>query len=288
MANFIVSKLLRIPIAIAVYGMEIKHRYPPLRQIELSMIFRHIDGLVAASKYAREQAEVLTLGKTKAQVVYPCCDRDRFDKAASEDGPSGNGNRQPLVFFSLCRHVRRKGLDKALLAFARVSREWPDCIYLIGGEGPDTPRLKKLAEELNLEGKVVFLGRLSEKEKEKRFADAFCFVMPSRELPDGDVEGFGIVYLEAAKYGVPSIGGDSGGVPEAVLHEETGLLASPPTHRKIAECMRQLLYDRDLRDTLGLNAQRRLAAELNIGIQAERLVAFFEELIALKGKKSAS
>ena len=138
-------------------------------------------------------------------------------------------------------------------------REFPEVKYRIIGEGPQQLELKSLAAELGLSASVEFQGRVSDEELRQAIADCTVFAMPSRELP-GDAEGFGIVFLEAAALGKPSIAGRSGGISDAVIHEETGLLVNPNDPADVAGAVLRLLKDPALASTLGANARRRVLA----------------------------
>ena len=112
--------------------------------------------------------------------------------------------------------------------------------YLVVGEGPDLPRLQRLAARLGLEDRVSFLGRRSVAEIVSLYNLADLFVLLTREEPP-DVEGFGLVFLEAAACGLPSLGGRSGGIPEAIVEGQTGWLVDPGDPRAIAAGVIDLL-----------------------------------------------
>jgi phosphatidylinositol alpha-1,6-mannosyltransferase len=172
----------------------------------------------------------------------------------SRSKPTG----RPLIL-TVGRLERRKGFDTVLRGLPEVLREFPEVKYRIIGEGPQQLELKSLAAELGLSASVEFQGRVSDEELRQAIADCTVFAMPSRELP-GDAEGFGIVFLEAAALGKPSIAGRSGGISDAVIHEETGLLVNPNDPADVAGAVLRLLKDPALASTLGANARRRVLA----------------------------
>lgn len=161
---------------------------------------------------------------------------------------------------SLCTLVQRKGIDIALHAFADVSRTHHDLRYVIAGEGPEAAALEAQARSLGVAPRVHFPGPVTDAMKQALMAECELFVMPNRRLAH-DMEGFGIVFLEAGWYGKAVIGGNNGGVPDAVEHGVTGLLvdtASGPGPTR--EAMERLLADREERERMGRAGRRRACA----------------------------
>jgi phosphatidyl-myo-inositol dimannoside synthase len=127
------------------------------------------------------------------------------------------------VVVCVSRLVRRKGQDTLLRAWPEVVRQIPDASLLIVGAGPYGQDLKNLAERTGLTASVHFTGPVPQAELPAHYAAGDVFSMPCRTRRGGlDVEGLGIVYLEASAAGLPVVGGDSGGAPDAILEGETG------------------------------------------------------------------
>jgi phosphatidylinositol alpha-1,6-mannosyltransferase len=137
------------------------------------------------------------------------------------------------ILLTVTRLHPYKGVDRMLEALPSILRSVPRVKYLVVGEGPDLPRLRALAARLGLEGRVRFLGRLPISEIVALYNLADLFVLLSREEPP-DVEGFGLVFLEAAACGLPSVGGRSGGIPDAVEEGRSGWLVDPSNTDEIA------------------------------------------------------
>ena len=131
---------------------------------------------------------------------------------------------------------RRKGHDRVIESMPAIIQSLPNAVYLIVGDGPERKRLEQLSSQLGMSEYVVFVGSVQGSGLLNEYYN-MCdqFIMISRELPKGDAEGFGIVYLEAASAGIPVIAGNSGGVGEAVLDGVTGLLVDPESTREIKE-----------------------------------------------------
>lgn len=145
--------------------------------------------------------------------------------------------------FSICRLGFRKGIDLAIEAFATISQEYPDLDFVVAGIGPELENLKATAARYGVNKRVHFVHDVDDETKHVFFAECELFIMPNRQRPD-DVEGFGIVFLEAALYAKPSIGGNNGGVPDAVEDGVTGLLVdTSDSPVPVVTALRRLLGD---------------------------------------------
>jgi glycosyltransferase involved in cell wall biosynthesis len=144
----------------------------------------------------------------------------------------------------------QKGLDVLLRAFERLSQR---CVLRVVGTGPHEPEYRRLAEELGLDSRVIFLGHCSPEEIRRQLKAAYTLVLPSR------AELFGIVLIEAMAMGVPVVASRVGGLPEVVAHEKTGLLAPPEDDQALARALHRILEERGLRDQLALRCPARAA-----------------------------
>lgn len=161
------------------------------------------------------------------------------------------------LLLSVGRLQRRKGHDLAIDAMARLKPLLPGLRYVIVGNGEERTRLEGLVARHDLGDRVAFAGAVPEAMLPQYFAASDVFVMPNRQ--DGaDIEGFGIVFLEAAASGRPSIGGNSGGVPEAVDHERTGLLVGGTDPVELAGAIERLARNPDERCAMGRAGRARV------------------------------
>jgi phosphatidylinositol alpha-1,6-mannosyltransferase len=185
------------------------------------------------------------------------------------------------VLLTIARLVPRKGIDSVLAALARVRSAVPDVVYLIAGDGPDRARLEQLARSARVDDAVRFVGPIADDELPLWYSLADVFVMPSRSEPP-DVEGFGIVFVEAAACERPVVAARAGGVPDAVADGVSGLLAEPGDDAGLARALIELLSDRARRADLGRRARERVLAELSWEVIADATYA------ALAGSSRAS
>ena len=220
------------------------------------------DAVVAVSNFTREALIELTqTASSKIEVIYNGVDLERFQ--VSSPNPkliARYGLAEKRVLLSVGRLVPRKGIDHTIEALPRLLQRHPDLHYLVVGDGPYRGQLQQRVAELGLGQCVTFTGPVEDNELREHYALCDLFVMPNRDMPDGDTEGFGLVFLEANACGKPVVGGRAGGAVEAVQDGVNGLLVDGQSSDSIAAAVERLLDDRGLYDHLrqcGLEIARR-------------------------------
>ncbi len=153
------------------------------------------------------------------------------------------GLKDCFIFVSVSRLVEKKGTDNAIRAFATVAARYPDSRLLVVGTGPFLPALQAVAEEVGVSALVIFAGVVMEEELVEHYQLGDVFVMPNRRMPDGDTEGFGLVFLEANACGLPAIAGNDGGSTEAIQDGVNGLVVDGRSVPAIAQAMLSLRED---------------------------------------------
>jgi glycosyltransferase involved in cell wall biosynthesis len=184
--------------------------------------------------------------------------------------------------FSLAYLRRRKGIDLGIEAFAAVASQFPELLYVIGGNGPEASSLMELAQARGVADRVRFAGSIDDATKAALFAECELFLLSNR-AERNDVEGFGIVFLEAGLFGKAVIGGDNGGVPEAVVHGRTGLLVDTRDAIELTAAVRTLLLDPARSAEMGRNGRQRALQDFS---WAQRGAAFVEQLDALADRRA--
>jgi phosphatidylinositol alpha-1,6-mannosyltransferase len=225
-------------------------RLPAWRAADFGEAARVIANSSATASLAAERLRLAAVPAVVNPSVGPPPSPDEIARGAEEMRRTLRLHDGPTVL-SVGRLVPRKGFDLALRSVASVSAEYPGLHYVIAGEGPEAGRLESLTRDLGLAGQVHFMGQVNERTKWAAYDACDVFVMPNRVLGGTDWEGFGIVFLEAALSGRPSIGGRTGGAGDAVVDEVTGLLVDPESPDELTGALRRLLRDGRLRDRLG-------------------------------------
>jgi phosphatidylinositol alpha-1,6-mannosyltransferase len=163
------------------------------------------------------------------------------------------------VILSVARLVHRKGIDTVIEALPGLAARFPDLMYLVVGDGPERVRLEALVRRLGLEARVRMLGRLAHDDLVACYNACDVFALPVRDEAE-DVEGFGLVFLEAGACGRPVVGSRAGGVVDAVVDGETGLLVAPDDPAALAEAIGRLFEDRELAARMGRAGRERVLA----------------------------
>lgn len=212
---------------------------------------RKIDHLTYLGEFtARALARIAP--KSKLVHIAPGIDTTNFtaQEASALRSELGIGDRPTIV--SVGRLVHRKGQDRLVAALPKIKAAVPNAALVFVGEGPHRKVIDRLVSKYGLASDVFFLGRVDYKELAKYFSIGDIFAMPSRSRLFGlEVEGLGIVYLEASATGLAVIGGDSGGAPDAIRDGQTGFVVSGNDLDAIAARAIELLQDRELRTSFG-------------------------------------
>ena len=232
-------------------------------------VLRRVDRFFPVSRYTGGVLEDQGVSPDRIRVVPNGVDPQRYRPVdgAAWRREQGIGD-EPLIL-TLCRLVRRKGIDTVLRALPEVAKAVPDVRYLVAGNGPDRERLDQVVREVDMYRRVKFLGRVEDVAACMSAADVFA--MPARSDPP-DVEGFGLVFLEANACGRPVIGARAGGVPDAIIPGETGLLVEPDDPKGLAAALIELLQDRDLANRLGAQGRARIESSCTWDHVAEQLL----------------
>ena len=275
------SRLLNIPFFLFAHGSEFSQPIP--LRFSRKITVRAATRVICVSSYIRSLA--LADGVKPSRVVtIP----NGFDSREIESYRSRNyEGRFPRVeaacpagtptVLTVSRLMSRKGVDRVIEAMPRIVSEVPGTRYIIVGDGGDGERLNQLASASPSGNSITFLGPLTGDEKFECYACCDVFVLPS------EVEGFGIVFLEANAFGKPVVAGRIGGVPEAVVHETTGLLVDPDNIGEIVQAITRLLKDPAEARRLGNNGRRRVKNDLNWKVSASKLLSVIHA--ALEEKK---
>lgn len=280
-----VKRTLGIPYAVVIHGMDVASAAAAggRKREAARRVLKDAALVVANSTYTSTWLEAFGVDGAKSVVIPPPPSLGLEETADPDDRRTmrrrlGVGPNQMLLL-SVGRLVTRKGFDVVLKAVAALKARGRMVRYAIVGEGPDRERLEALAEELGVRDAVTFQGALDTGELSAAYAAADAFIMvPRAEGPD--IEGYGIVYLEAGLMGAPVIGSRSGGVPEAVKDGETGILVDPDDVEAVADAVERLADDEALRRRMGESGRARVIEEFGAERQAKRFMAAIKQIMA--------
>ena len=271
----------RPPVVQAVHGSEILYLLSPTAAVDRALFKWAASGVDLFAGQGSFQVGLLSeLGVSSSRIVTSIygIEPDRF-KPASSHFVEELRRRHDLigrpVLLTIGRVVERKGYDTVVRAMADIRRAVPNAVYLIAGPGKYAADLSRLTTQLGLPLDAVrFLGAVPLDELGSHYALGNVFVMPNRVVGT-DVEGFGLVFIEAAVCGKPAIGGRSGGAVDAIVDGVTGRLIDPSSSAEFATVASELLSDPKLAARMGAAGRERALREFDYGIVAPRLRSEF-------------
>ncbi|WP_326663172.1 glycosyltransferase family 4 protein [Streptomyces sp. NBC_00385] len=247
---------------------------PASRQL-LRRIGEGTDTLTYLGEYTRSRIAAALTPAAAARMVQlpPGVDEKTFHPDSGGDRVRARlGLTDRPVVVCVSRLVPRKGQDTLILAMPAILAEVPDAVLLIVGGGPYAGELKKLAADTGVLDSVRFTGPVPWEELPAHYGAGDVFAMPCRTRRGGlDVEGLGIVYLEASATGLPVVAGDSGGAPDSVLDGETGWVVRGGSAEESAERIVALLGDAELRRRMGERGRAWVEEKWRWDLLAERL-----------------
>jgi phosphatidylinositol alpha-1,6-mannosyltransferase len=271
-----ISGLRGLQTAVVMHGGELSRfrSGSSLRRVLVGIINR-CDEVIVNSSYTAGQFADLGVTKSRVNILTPAVDSERYRPGPyhTPDALLGEPEVDGATLLTVATLVERKGHASVISVLPRILAKHPFTRYVIIGDGPCRASLTALAEQLGVARTVHFLGRATDDEVVAWLHACDIFVMPSKKLEGkSGEEGFGIVYLEANACGKPVVGGDSGGVRDAVIDGVTGLLVDPQDSDALFEALDQLISRKDLRDSLGRKGRQRVVKDFQWRDRVEALL----------------
>ncbi len=259
--NFLKKK--KIPIISLVHGNEIIIKNDN-HQNRIKKVLELANALVVNSSYTKNLLSKISKNFTNIKVIYPGIKSTNNIMEQTIDLDDGHP-----TLLTLARLEKRKGHSLILKSIFNLKKIYPDIQYIIAGEGDELENIKKEVKKYNLESNVKLVGAINENQKKFIFSRTDIMIMPTLDETEANsIEGFGIAYIEAAQYGIPSIASNVGGTPEAVLHNQTGIIIY--NINELDKTIESLLEDKQKRIELGKNAKIRAENELSWEKQIEK------------------
>ena len=206
-----------------IHGKEINHPKGSSLNKRVVKVLNNVEKVIANSEYTKNLAINNGVNRDKVIVINPGVGIvEELNKKSLEKVESLLKIKTPRLI-TVSRFDKRKNHEKVIMALRNLRQQYPDIVYICIGYGDEEENLKKLVQELDLGSQVMFFKDISNDLKNALIAKSNIFVMPSI-IHKTSVEGFGIAYVEAAQYGIPSLGGKDGGASDAISHDKTGLI----------------------------------------------------------------
>lgn len=244
LVGWVVARLTGHKLAIYVHGEELTTWGRGRKFKAMCFALRHADLIIANSRYTRGALLELGVPTERIHLVNPGVDLERFRPGLPL--PAGLAGFNPApgrpLLLSVGRLSRRKGFDQVIRSLPGLARRGLMADYVLVGTGEDEAYLRQLAATNGVEAQVHFAGHVSAEDLPRWYCASDLFLMPNREI-EGDTEGFGMVFLEAAACGRAAIAGEAGCTEDAVLHDRTGLRVDGAALPVVEEAIHDLLTD---------------------------------------------
>ena len=236
-----------------IHGKEINHPLGSSLNKRVIKVLNNVKKIIANSEYTKSLAINIGVDQDKVIVINPGADPvQELNKKSLEKVESLLKVKKPRLI-TVSRFDKRKNHEKIIMALRNLKQLYPDIVYICIGYGDEEENIKKLVEELDLTTQVMFFKDVSTDLKNALLSKSNIFVMPSI-VHKTSVEGFGIAYVEAAQYGIPSLGGKDGGASDAIDHNKTGLICDGNNLDEIYFSLNSMIKDKKYVE-LGKNAQ---------------------------------
>ena len=214
---------------------------------------KNVSLIICSSSYTSKLIFDLKISTVPTIVIPPTYSL----KAVSNQRNEVLKNTDKVFLLTICRLEERKGIIPVLKSLSEMNNNkiLKPFFWNICGEGLQADEIKQCIKDLNLSKNVKLVGKVNTQEKEIFLKKSDLFVMPSYKV-NNSIEGFGISYVEAAAYGVPSIAGIEGGVKDAVLNGKTGWCVDPLDKLALTDTLKRAINNKKLREKYGNTAQK--------------------------------
>jgi len=206
-----------------IHSKEINHEKRSNLNKRVLDVLNNVDTVIANSEFTKNLAIKIGVDEERIIVINPGVNPAEDLNKKSTDKVENLLKQKSPRLITVSRYDKRKNHEKIIMALRNLKQIYPDIIYICVGHGDEEENIKKLVTELDLDEQVMFFKDISNELKNSLVAQSNIFVMPSI-IYKKSVEGFGIAFVEAAQYGIPSLGGKDGGAADAIDHGKTGLI----------------------------------------------------------------
>jgi phosphatidyl-myo-inositol dimannoside synthase len=268
-----INKFLRRPYVVALHGHEVQSR----KRNNIIKKMNYASAITPVSTYTANHFKALGVNPSLINVINNGTIPIIKNNVDIREKYKLKGKQ---VILTIARLIKHKGQDHLLKALPKILEVIPNAHYLMVGDGPDKEYLEDLAfHQLGLGENVTFAGEISDENVAACYHECDVFAMISRQYKNS-VEGFGIAFLEAGYAGKAVVGGDSGGIPDAVERDKTGTLVNPNDLNEIAIAIIDLLRNKNKRTKYGENGKQRVLKGFTWEKIAKKYATLFNEILA--------
>ena len=244
------------------------------KESRLKRLVREADFVVTCTRDGKEHLERLCRRRYHRKIV---CVYHGVDPSRYVSGSAGDGAGKPPLILSAGRFTEKKGFDDLIRSLSVLKAKGIPFRCVLAGGGKLEDELKGLIDRLDLGDEVELPGFLDEGDLGRLYGEAALFALPSRRLRDGNRDGVPNVILEAMASGLPVVSTRVGGIPEAVLDGESGILSGPEAADEFVEGMERLLTDGKLRRRMGKRGRSIVRERFDLGKNVDSLCRVFLE-----------
>ena len=255
-----------------IHGKEINHPKGSFQNKKIVKVLNNVEKVIANSEYTKNLAINIGVDQARIVVINPGVNPAKELNKKSLDKVESLLKIKTPRLITVSRFDKRKNHEKVLMALRNLKQIYPDIVYICIGYGEEEDNLKELVKELNLGTQVMFFKDIGDDLKNALIAKSNIFVMPSI-IHKTSVEGFGIAYVEAAQYGVASLGGKDGGASDAISHDKTGLICDGNNLDDIYSSLNSMIENKKYH-VLGKNAKEYVSK-----FQWEKIVEEYKKIL---------
>lgn len=271
---WLVARLTFRPVVIYAHGEELTGWGKGTKYEAMRFALRHADTVIANSDFTRQELLGMGVSEQRIVLINPGVDVERFRPGLPCDDLKRSIGLAPgeRLILSVGRLSRRKGFDMIIRSLPGLINQGISVRYAHIGIGEDYDYLSNLSRELGVANNVHLLGHVSPEDLPRWYNSCDVFAMPNREI-NGDTEGFGMVFIEAAACGKPTIGGRAGGTGAAIQDGITGLRVDAGSCEKVRIALAQILSDTNLSLALGRDGRARTVNQFSWESVADKTIS---------------
>ncbi|MFA5030168.1 MAG: glycosyltransferase [Patescibacteria group bacterium] len=269
---YVLRYILKIPYTVVVVGMDILHIQNKRKKSWVAKKVLHkADSIIAISHFTKNNLALYKVSESKILIIHPSafCTPETFKPIISPEIQKFISGKKLIL--SVGRLVKRKNFH-TIIRIAKTFEHRKNVVFVISGNGPERDTLRTQIANLGIKEKILII-QANDTELAGLYTQSSCVLFIPTSTPDGDVEGFGIVGVEAASFGVPTVASNQGGVPDAVADGISGNLVDPANEDEIERALKKILDDTDYCQRMRLSARHFYEKYFTKDLQREKFVS---------------